>query len=287
MANYGRSIRIYLVEGDPDGRWICELSSWTGKAFKIPRTMVMVCGDRPELAGPGIYFLFGKNDDDFSDQVYIGEAENILDRLGQHIRNTNRSFWTECVVFVSKGDSLNKAHIKYLESRIYALVKSAGRYRLVNGNTPPLPSLSESDKAEMEEFIDNVKLLINTIGHRVLDPIIQGARESNDEYYYIKSSRGAEAKGKPVSQGFAVVIGSKITSTVVNSMASPLISLRAKLLDARIISEDYTFIEDYVFTSPSLAAAIVLGRNANGQIEWKNEVGRTLREVETAGLSND
>jgi hypothetical protein len=38
--------------------------------------------------------------------------------------------------------------------------------------------------------------------------------------------------------------------------------------------------EDFVFSSPSTAAAIVLGRNANGLTEWKLKDGITLKEFE-------
>ena len=61
--NYGKSIRLFLVEGTADGRWMCELSNWTGKAYKIPRKYVKNSNDRPELTNTGIYFLFGKSDD--------------------------------------------------------------------------------------------------------------------------------------------------------------------------------------------------------------------------------
>lgn len=43
----------------------------------------------------------------------------------------------------------------------------------------------------------------------------------------------------------------------------------------------YRFSQDYVFTSPSTAAAVVLGRSANGRIEWKDAQGRTLKELQT------
>lgn len=99
-----------------------------------------------------------------------------------------------------------------------------------------------------------------------------------------KASRCADAKGRPVPDGFAVVKGSKMAASVVNSMSGSLVSLRTRLIEAGVISQDYILMEDCVFTSPSLAAAIVMGRNANGQIEWKNDAGKTFREIESAAL---
>lgn len=42
------------------------------------------------------------------------------------------------------------------------------------------------------------------------------------------------------------------------------------------------FPEDFIFTSPSTAASIVLGRNANGLTEWKQKGGKTLKEFESS-----
>lgn len=282
---YGKSIKIFLIEGIAGGRWVCELSNWTGKAYKIPRTYVKASLDRPELAGAGIYFLFGKNDEDASDQVYIGEAENVLTRLNQHM--SGKDFWTECVVFVSKDGNLNKAHIKYLENRFHAIASEAKRYEILNGNTPTKSTLSEADCAEMEEFIDNAVLLLSTLGHKVLEPAISTsdgtAGEDKDDYYYIQTGKGANAKGRLVADGFAVSKGSIIAKDTAPSMASSLLALRQRLLADGTIDANNIFTVDKVFTSPSLAAAVVLGRNANGLTEWRDADKVTLKAKEMAG----
>ena len=143
--NYGKSIRLFLIEGIADGRWMCELSNWTGKAYKIPRNCVKESSDREELKNTGIYFLFGKSDETDTYRVYIGEAENIYERLLTHLKE--KDFWHECVVFISKDNNLNKAHVKYLENRMYTIAKEAGRYQLENSNIPTQSSLSEADRA--------------------------------------------------------------------------------------------------------------------------------------------
>ena len=65
------------------------------------------------------------------------------------------------------------------------------------------------------------------------------------------------------------------------SMSRSLNALRDKLLKDAIINENYEFVSDYIFTSPSLAAAIVMGRNANGKTEWKNHDGENINDIET------
>jgi hypothetical protein len=119
---FGKTIKKFLIDGDPNGRMSCELSNWSGKAYKIPRIKIKECTDRVDLTGTGVYLLFGK-DDSGKDQVYVGEAESILMRLNQQL--IKKEFWNEAIVFVSKDENLNKAHIKYLENRLYAKLESA------------------------------------------------------------------------------------------------------------------------------------------------------------------
>ena len=43
------------------------------------------------------------------------------------------------------------------------------------------------------------------------------------------------------------------------------------------------FTKDCLFSSPSFAAAVVMGRSANGLVEWKDPSGKTIKENEAAG----
>ena len=63
-------------------------------------------------------------------------------------------------------------------------------------------------------------------------------------------------------------------------MSANLINLRKKLLDKGIIDKEFSFVSDYVFTSPSLAAAVVMGRNANGRAEWKTVNNNSIKDIE-------
>lgn len=259
----------------------CELSNWTGKAYKIPRIKVKDCSDREDLTSTGIYLLFGR-DNDGKGSVYIGEAETILKRLNQHLNQ--KDFWNETIVFISKDDNLNKAHIKYLENRLHEIAKSANRYSVKNTNTPTQSSISESDQAEMEEFLDNIKMLVNTLGHKVFDGKREQKIEKRKKIFSINAARGANAEGEPTSDGFVIIKGSKAAGSVVPSMAPNLIKLRQNLIDeGAIISlgDSCEFIDDYIFSSPSTAASVVLGRNANGLTEWKLSDGSTLKEYES------
>mgnify|MGYP005865620293 CR=1 FL=1 len=146
---YGKSIKIFLIEGDPSGRMTCELSNWTGMGYKIPRIKVKDCIDRNDLCNPGVYLLFGR-DEMGKDLVYIGEAENVFRRLLQQINE--KDFWHETIVFISKDGNLNKAHIKYLENKLYEIAKAINRYAIINNTIPTLSAISELEEAEMQEF---------------------------------------------------------------------------------------------------------------------------------------
>lgn len=277
--NFGKSIRLFLIEGVPDGRWVCELSNWTGKAYKIPRTYIKDSLDRKDLEYTGIYFLFGKDDESNDYLVYIGEAENVFERLNQHL--LSKEFWTEAVVFISKDNNLNKAHIKYLEHRLYEIAKKADRYQILNSNTPTDASLSEADCAEMEEFIENTKLLLSALGHKLLEPIIDTSLSiQNENYFYIQATRGASAKGKLVSDGFVVTKGSKMANSTVSSLRQTVVDLREQLIKNGIVDGTFMFQKDHIFSSPSLAAEIILGRSANGRIEWKDKNRIQLKNKE-------
>lgn len=278
---FGKTIKIFLIDGEPNGRMSCELSNWSGKAYKIPRIKVKDCSDRNDLVSTGVYLLFGK-DEEGKDLVYIGEAESILKRLNQHLNQ--KDFWHETIVFISKDENLNKAHVKYLENRLHNIAHSAKRYKVENSITPTQSSISESDRSEMEEFIENIKMLVSTLGHKVFDEKREIKQKQITDVFYIKGARGAEATGEPTSDGFVVYKGSKVAKDTTNSMNFNLIKLREKLTDDAFFVDKVEFLEfseDFLFSSPSAAAAIVMGRSANGLTEWKLKSGKTLKEFET------
>ncbi|MEK3763445.1 GIY-YIG nuclease family protein [Solibacillus sp. FSL K6-4121] len=275
---FGKTIKMFLIDGDPSGRLTCELSNWTGLAYRIPRTEVKKCGDRPNLNSTGVYMLFGRNDDD-KEAVYIGEAEEVYTRLQSHLRE--KDFWNEVIVFISKDENFNKAHIKYIENKLYEKAKATNRYDVLNGNIPPMPSISEADCAEMDEFISNLLMMVNTLGHKLFEEIKDNLDSTNSEAWYINAARGAKAKGVQTQEGFVVLKESRIAISIVDSFSERLIAKRDDLIHSgkiQFINDEYIVMEDLLFSSPSLAAAIVMGRSANGLAEWKDTYGKSLKD---------
>ncbi len=275
---YGKSIELFLVNGTADSLVTAELSNWNGKSIKIPRTEIQGC-NREDIKGAGVYFLFCQEDDG-EDSVYIGEAENVLERLVQHLRDYHvgreKYYWNTAVVFV--GRDLNKALIRYLENRLVEIARESNRYTILTKNTYKNTVMKESQIAVMEEFIDNVKILIGTLGYRVLVPAPQATDDT--VYLYCKGS-GATAKGFVSSGGFTVLKGSVISDHIVPSLETrgkTYYVLRNKLeTDGTII--DRKFARNYEFSAPSAASAVILGHTSNGNVDWKTEDGTKLKDL--------
>jgi hypothetical protein len=284
---FGRTIKLFLIDGDTNGRLTCELSNWTGKAYKIPRNSFKICSDRPELQTTGVYMLINKSADlSEKGQLYIGEAEDIFKRLTQHVKE--KDFWNESIVFISKDDNLNKAHIKYLENKLHEIAFNANRFELLNTQKPTQSSISESDKAEMEEFLSNILTLVSTLGYNAFEQIRQVDTkqqfDKEDDLFYISSARGANGIGKPTSEGFVVFENSQIADPITNSYPKTMLKLRDTLILEGIITKvnDKLILKrDYLFSSSSSAAMIIMGRSANGLTEWKMNSGKTLQAFET------
>ena len=276
---FNKTIQLLIFDGNPNGRIMCELSNWNGRVYKISRGEINLFANRQDANHTGIYFLFGKNESN-RDTVYIGEAEKIAVRLKQHLNDS--FYWNDCVAIISKDNLLNKAHIKYLENKFYNAAVEAGRFEIVNNSIPTLSSVSEYDEAMLEEFMSDAKMLVNTLGYKVFEPISISDKtaEKNIEMFFIKTARGADASGYSVPDGFVVKKGSAVASSTVESMPSNLVKYRDGLYADGTITSLHTFSKDCIFTSPSYAAAIVMGRSANGRTEWKTKEGMTFKQVE-------
>ena len=274
---HGKTIEIFLANGTSDSLTLAELSNWNGKAIKIPRSEVKDC-DREDIKNPGVYFLFCKEDDE--DSVYIGEAENIQERLVQHLRDYKAEkesyYWNTAVIFI--GRDLNKALIRYLEDRLVKIARECGRYQVLTKNTYSKTVLKESQIATMEEFIDNIKILIGALNYPVLNPAPQAV--DTTKYLFCKSST-ASATGFVSTGGFTVIKGAKISDDTVPSFETRgkgYFNLRKHLeSDGTIV--DGVFQKDYEFSAPSAASAVILGHTSNGNVDWKDDKGVKLKDL--------
>ena len=86
----GKQIRIYLADGTSTGIRHAEITNWSGQALACPRPRFSDLKDWDEIKRPGVYFLFGTNEESGEDAVYIGESEVVLDRLSTHLTGKDR-----------------------------------------------------------------------------------------------------------------------------------------------------------------------------------------------------
>ena len=280
------SLRIFIADGDPDGLRIVEKSNWIGKALVFPRALLPQVKARPELAQTGLYLLLGPRPDGEGDMLYVGEGDPILPRLQDH--QAKKDFWTRAIGFTTTtAGQLNKAHVQFLESRLIALARAAKRMPLDNANQPAEPSLSEADRAEMEVFLGHMLGMLPVLGVHAFEQAPKAPAAKAGPALTCKG-KGVQATGYEASQGFVVRAGSQAVADTVPSMAlhvRGMYDLRQELISNGVLAMQvglYQFTQDYSFSSPSTAAAVVLGRSANGRIEWKAADGRTLKELQEA-----
>jgi len=282
---YGKTIELFLVNGTADSIITAELSNWNGKAVKIPRIEVPSC-KREDICDAGVYFLFCKEDDG-TDAVYIGEAENVKERLVQHIRDNQadkeKYYWTTAVLFT--GRDLNKALIRYLENSLVEIARRSNRYKVLTKNTYKNTVLKESQISAMDEFIENIKVLINALGYKVLEPLVSqsvnGTAEETSEEFLL-SAGSASAKGIVTAEGFVVYKGAVMNSKLsVKSVGSGIEKLREKHISEGHVVDNMT-TEDILFNSSSAAADFILGYSVSGPKTWKTQDGRTLKEIESS-----
>jgi hypothetical protein len=276
------TIKIFLVHGDPKRLRTAELSNWTGKAVAGPRSEFESVLAREESQSSGIYFLTGIDVESGKNAVYIGEAESVRDRLKSHL---NKDFWNHVVFFTSKDENLTKAHIRYLEGRLIEQARQVGRSLLKNGQSSG-SRLPESDREDMEIFLEKIHQLLPVLGVEVLVPTIVRAEGSTELETLFCEIKGIQATGHLTPNGVVVLAGSQAVLTErPSSQKYPWsLNMRQKLKDdgALAVKEDHlVFVIDVEFSSPSAAAAVIHGGHANGLTAWKNKDGKTLKAIES------
>lgn len=281
--NRGFSVRIFIPSGEPEGLRLVEKSNWTGQGVVFPRSLFKEAREREELKRTGVYILWGPSDSGLLPRAYVGEGDGVLARLDQHAKN--KDFWTHAVVFTSKDQNLNKAHVQYIESRLISLASDAKRCELDNSNAPQLSKLSDADTADAESFLADMLLCLPVVGVSLFEKSKAAHTKDHD---LILKSKGIEARGIDSAEGFIVRKGSTAVKATAPSLQTNTVELRQALINNGVLTdagETYRLIQDYTFNSPSAATTVLLGMPSNGRIMWKDASGRTLKEIQEAGSS--
>lgn len=279
-----KTIKLFLVDGEPTGVKKVQVSNWSGLAYVVPRRRLDFVAKREELQAQCLYFLIGQ--DEILPKVYIGEAENFGRRIADH--KLNKEFWNQCVIFVSKDENLTKAHVRYLESKIITRVRSLNRSIVENTNSSEGAKLPEEDAYDMEEFIDYMKLCLASLGFTFLEDV-ENNNSSTEKTFYIKTRGGIVAKAKYGNEGVTVLEGSQIVKVDAVSFIDKrglAWRLRREYIHSGILKdkgEHYEVQKSITFQSPSTASSFVLGMESNGWIYFKDENGKDLNSYAKEG----
>lgn len=293
----GRSLRLFLVDGSPNGVITAEVVNWTGHALLAPRSKLPEVLKRGESQKTGVYFLLGDVTEIGGRRpVYIGESDNVGKRISQHAKSDDKDFFERFCLITSKDQNLTKAHSRYLESRLSLIARDSGRANVLNGVEPPSGVLPESDTSDMEYFLEQIRTVLPVLGFDILKDQFPNAVKQTDEVSKVieateanlalelrKSNEGLKARAVEAQGEIVVLEGSQARKNPDYAM-NQYQSLRDTLLkDGTLIekgdSPHLSFSRDVTFASPSAAAATIYGRNANGRTSWLLEGTKmTLKE---------
>ena len=294
MAKRSKNINMFLMDGEVTGKIKCTLSNWTGVIYKIPRIQLGDLKSRDEMKQSGIYFLFGRDEDKQKDVTYIGQAttrkngEGVLLRIQEHTRDTHADYFNDVIILTTQNNSFGPTEISYLENKFTQLAKQAGRYIVKDGNDPNPGNVTEEKESELDEIIENTLMIIGTLGYRVFVPmtkeVSQDLTDNHSTYLYLKrktkkSNKVIEATCERTTEGFVVLEGSQVEIKDSPYLPASLKEMRQNLIASRVI-QDGVLREKQLFSSPSYAAAFLLGMQTNGRTDWKDQDGRTLKELE-------
>jgi len=282
----GITITTYLVNGNPEGVTMSYVSNWTGQAIKIPRNAFLDTKNFPELNRPGVYYLIGSNAENPDEiLIYVGEANHLFERITTHMRDDTKSFFELIIAFSSKDDNMTVSHTKYLEAKILEETFEKSGYIIQNrkeGNKISLPAMVRD---EMDTYLDNMKILLPTMGYDLFKPSLKEQKQSltgQEEKLFLDVAE-IKSVAKLTDNGVLVLKDSLMKATPTPALAPSYLKIRNDLLEKGYIQQTergMQFMQDYEFTSPSQAGAVILGYSVNGRVFWKNAMGKTLKEIE-------
>lgn len=290
-----RTIQIFLPTGDPRGIQVAALTTSIVQVIEVPRPLLSEFLQMPESRQVGVYYLIGDDEEKDQRAVYVGQTGTLGKRLNEHDLDPKRQFWNRALVAISLTHSLTQTHAMYLEWRSIQQANTAQRYSVENGTAGSKPHTPAWLEADCGEIFDTIRTLVATLGQPVFEPFavrrerspLQRDDTGSEVQDTVESFRckgpEADAAGQYTEEGMVVLKGSRCRAQIVPSMISTSAGKhRQRLIDAGELGmegESYVFQRDVLFRSPSGASDVVLGRNSNGWIEWKDSTGRTLDEL--------
>jgi hypothetical protein len=293
------AVHLVLRDADPNGIVTATRDNWTGKAFSLP---IADLGLMKELLrSAGVYVLVGIIDDGSdSPAVYVGEAEEVKSRLtSRHGQLSNSTVaWQRVVVFVSQADDLHKAHIKWLESTLIGLARTAGRVVITNSTTPAAPSLPQFDGVFVEAFLSNMLVLYPLLGVSAFQSGVSTRRAdsavSSAPQDVLELRKGGKiiARGRCTDAGGVTLLSGSLISKTAAAYAGPIVVRNRQHLHEQGWLDEYDgdwwrLTVNHDCPSSSTAAGIVTGSSVQGPQAWKNAGGTALADLLKVATAED
>ncbi len=271
MSNimHPKTVEIFLPNGDFSSIKKAYIRTDRIEITQISRSVIRDNASNL-LSFNGIYILVDSVRKEIP-EIYIGKG-NVARRVLNH--NRSLDFWNTVFAIGLRDGEFSEADTSYLEHRFIKMVRELRTATLSrNIQMPQCPNLNAMDIADNDYYIGVTKNILSELGLMCFQP------RGDGEIFICKDTRGNIGKGQYVGDGFLLHAGACCKLELQRNFS---FSRRDELIAERVLKksgEHYVLKDDRLFSSVSQAASLVLGRKANGWIEWKNATGKTLDEI--------
>ena len=202
-------IELLLTDGTPSGLVVAKLHGRTASVMVAGNAALGELLKRDEANRAGVYVLYEPPDDGSKGHAYIGQGEQIKNRLWASANE--RGDWRLAAAITAANDDLNKSHILYLEASMIQKAEEAGRVRLINSQKPNIEKrrLPEADRATMETFLEDIYLVLPTVGIGMFQLQPKVVDDGSKFEFAIGNRGGVMATMVEVDNQFVVKAGSK------------------------------------------------------------------------------
>lgn len=287
---FGRVIKIFITGQDPRSLRTVELDNWTGVAIAGQPEFFKRALEDEVLSRSCVYLLIKSGADDDLPEIYVGESDDFSQR---YISGKFPIEFDSFLIFTSKDDNLTRAHVKWLEEKLWSILRgNTGKVVVANANKPTSSNLPRADIATMQTYLGNVIYVLEALGYDLfsiqertsaspastkktenLEPIIDSI--SHNFYTTLPKRPDDRAFLRYENGAYTLISGSKINAKITDSLPANIRRLRKHLIEDGHLINRGDFLElvrDISFSKPSPASALVKGRSSSGYRDWIREI---------------